>query len=155
MLKVGDTVPDIVATTTDGEGFMLSEQGGLCTVLFFYPKAFTPGCTKETKTFTSNHMELQLAGANVVGISTDDGETQCRFAEEMGTPFPLIADEDRTISKAFGVLWPLVGVAKRVTYVIGPKLRVLGAFRHEVRVDTLTDEVLRFVNYYFQSQRKR
>jgi len=154
MLKVGDTAPDIVATATDGKPFALSDQKGLCTVVYFYPKAFTPGCTQETMTFSANHMELQLVGANLVGVSTDDGETQCRFADELNTPFPLIADEDKSISRAFDVLWPLVGFAKRVTYVIDSDMKIVGVFRHEMRIDELTDEVLRFVNAYFQSRRK-
>lgn len=152
MLKVGDAAPEIDATTTRGDRFVLSTQEGLCTVVYFFPKAFTPGCTKETKSFSLNYTELMLAGARVVGISTDDDETQCNFAESIGTPFPLIADRDRSISRAYDVLWPLVGVAQRVTYVISRQL-ILAAFRHELAVGRHTDDVLRFVDQIYRAHR--
>jgi peroxiredoxin len=154
VLKVGDTAPEIDAETTDGSRFVLSQQQGLCTVVYFFPKAFTPGCTRETATFRDNFNEILLAGANLVGVSTDDGDTQCRFAEEMRTSFPLIADHDKGISRSFGVLWPLLGVAKRVTYVIGEDRKVLATFRHEVRIDKHRNDVLSFVNQLFEARRQ-
>src|SRR5689334_242822 len=113
MLRVGDVAPAIDATTTLGERFVLSDQQGLCTVLYFFPKAFTPGCTKETRSFTNNHAELALAGATVVGVSTDDYETQCAFAKSLQATFPILADADGSISRAYDVLWPILGVPKR------------------------------------------
>jgi thioredoxin-dependent peroxiredoxin len=152
MLKPGDTAPEIDAITTRGERFVLSQQPGLCTVAYFFPKAFTPGCTKETKSFSHHHNELSLAGASLVGISTDDDRTQCRFAESMGLPFPLIADADKAISRAYDVLWPLVGVAQRVTYVIAGRL-VLAAFRHELAVGKHSEDVVRFVDRIYRANR--
>lgn len=89
-LKVGDRAPEINTKTSDGKPFVLSEQGGLCTVLYFFPKAFTPHCTKETRFFADNFNEILLAGANIVGISTDDADTQCKFAGDLGARFPLL-----------------------------------------------------------------
>jgi thioredoxin-dependent peroxiredoxin len=146
MLKVGDIAPEIDAATTDGSRFVLSAQKGLCTVVYFFPKAFTPGCTVETRRFRDNYTEIALAGASIVGVSTDDNATQCRFSEELRTPFPLIGDADRAISRAYDVLWPLVGVAKRVTFVIGPERRILATFRHEIDVTKHRDDVLKFVH---------
>ncbi len=155
MLKVGDIAPEIRAVTTDGSTFVLSKQDGLCTVVYFYPKAFTPNCTVETRRFRDNYAEIALAGASIVGVSTDDGKTQCRFAEEMRTPFPLIADHDRTISRAYDVLWPLLGMARRATYVIAPDRTILAVFRHELQVIKHRDEVLRFVHARLEALRAR
>ncbi|MFT3769384.1 MAG: peroxiredoxin [Minicystis sp.] len=159
MLKVGDPAPRIDAIASNGSRFVLDEQPGLCTVIYFFPKAFTPGCTAETKDFRKNYMELDLAGASVVGISTDEPQTQCRFADALGVPFPIIGDEDRAISRAYDVLWPLVGLAQRVTYVVGPRPdgapgRIVEAvFHHELRVSAHRDDVLRFVDAKFRTSR--
>ena len=164
MLKVGDPAPPIDALGSDGKRFVLHEQGGLCTVLYFFPKAFTPGCTTETKSFRLNYAELELAGATVVGVSTDDAQTQCRFADSIGVPFPILGDPERAICRAYDVLWPLVGLAQRVTYVVGPAPpappgpgapgRVVEAvFHHEFMIGAHRDDVLRFVNAKFQAVR--
>ena len=146
MLRVGDTAPEIRAKASNGTPYVLSEQGGLCTVVYFFPKAFTPACTLETKLFRDNFAELVLAGANVLGVSTDDHGTQCRFAQRLHTPFPLIADYDRSIAKAYGVLWPLFGLSRRVTFVLSRERRVLAIFHHELRVKRIRDQVLQFVH---------
>lgn len=153
MLKVGSIAPDINEVTTAGTPFVLSQQRGTCTVLYFFPRAFTPGCTAQTKRFGANHVELSLSRANVVGVSTDDGTTQCRFAQELALPFPLIADDERRVARAYEVLWPLIGLTKRVTYVIAQDRRILAAFRNELRIQQHVDDVLRFVHDYAESVR--
>ena len=154
MLKVGDRAPAIDAMTSSGTRFVLAAQDGLCTVVYFFPKAFTPGCTVETKSFRDNHVELEIAGATVVGISTDDLATQCNFARSIKTPFPMIGDNDSSISRAYDVLWPIIGVAKRVTYVINVEQQIEAVFRHEIDVKSHRDDVLRFVNAKFLGQRQ-
>ena len=171
MLKVGDAAPPIDAMGSDGKRFVLHEQTGLCTVIYFFPKAFTPQCTAETKEFRKHYVEVELAGAALVGVSTDDRDTQCRFAGEMGAPFPLLGDHDLAVSRAYDVLWPLIGIAHRVTYIVAPVTSALSAapatsgaggkpawtveavFRHELDVGAHRDEVLRFVNEKFQRAR--
>jgi peroxiredoxin len=169
MLKVGDTAPPIVSVANDGKRFALYEQAGLCTVIYFFPKAFTPGCTVETREFRKHYVELELAGATLVGVSTDDLETQCKFASSLSAPFPMLGDKDRSICRAYDVLWPLIGVAHRVTYVVGPprtespvgapslapdpRWTVEAVFHHEINVGAHRDEVLRFVNGKFQQAR--
>jgi thioredoxin-dependent peroxiredoxin len=149
MLKVGDTAPEINAEGSDGKPFVLSRQDGLCTV----PKAFTPGCTGETKRFRDNYAEIALAGAGIVGISTDDGDTQCRFAESLRAPFPMIGDRDRSISEAYGVLWPLIGLTRRVTFIVGPDMKIEAVFHHELNIEAHRNDVLRFVNERFLATR--
>jgi len=150
MLKVGDVAPAINVTTHAGERFVLSELRGLCTVVYFFPKAFTPGCTAEAKTFRDNYIELQMVGANVVGISRDNMKTQCSFAASTKVPFPMIADEDGTICRAYDVLYPLIGLAQRITYVVNTEQIIEAAFRHHLDAKAHRNDVLRFVNTKFQ-----
>ena len=153
MLRVGDNAPPIDAVTSLGTRFVLAEQQGLCTVVYFFPKAFTPGCTREAKYFRDNQTELELAGASVVGISTDDNATQCRFAASVEARFPLIADADHTISRAYDVLWPIIGIAHRVTYVVSPDRVIEAMFRHELDAEAHRNDVLYFVNKKFRALR--
>jgi peroxiredoxin len=153
VLKIGDIAPDIDAVTTTGARFVLSEQTAICTVVYFFPKAFTPGCTKETKAFSDDYNEIALAGASILGVSTDTAETQCEFAQSMRAPFPLVGDSDKHIAKAFDVLWPLVGVAKRATFVIGADRKILAVFHHEMNVAKHRDDVLTFVHTYCDAVR--
>jgi peroxiredoxin len=135
MLKVGDPLPEFDARTTAGCPIRTSELRGKPVVLFFFPKAFTPGCVRETKSFRDEYPTLARRGVQIVGVSTDPLDAQCRFAEWAGVPFPLVADAECAMSKLFGVLWPLVGVAKRVTFVADPEGIIRHVFHHELRVD--------------------
>jgi len=153
MLKVGERAPEIDALASDGSRFVLSAQQGLCTVLYFFPKAFTPTCTAQTHVFRENYAELALAGAAIVGISTDDMPTQCKFSGEVRTPFPLVPDPDKTICRAYDVLRPILRVARRITYVIGPDLKVAAVFQHEFMVRRHRDDVLAFVDMIYRASR--
>lgn len=155
MLKPGVLAPDIDATTTTGDRFVLSAQKSICTVVYFFPRAFTPGCTRETKTFAANHAELELAGASIVGVSTDDDDRQCEFARELAVPFPLISDADKRIGKAYGVLYPLIGIAKRVTFVIGAQRSVAAVFHDGLDTAPHRDGVLPFVHRYCEAVRAK
>ena len=154
MLKPGDTAPEIDANASDGTRFRLSEQTDkLCTVIYFFPKAFTPGCTAQTKRFRDNYAEIALAGATLVGISTDDHDTQCSFADSLSAAFPMIGDRDRSISEAYGVLWPLIGRPKRITFVVSPRRTIEAVFRHEVQIARHRDDVLEYVDRLFRARR--
>lgn len=153
MLKPGDTAPDIDALANDGSRFRLADQSTkLCTVIYFFPKAFTPGCTKETKRFRDNYAELAIAGAAIVGVSTDDHDTQCRFAESTRAPFPLIGDDDKRISRAYGVLWPLIGVTRRVTFIVNALRTIEAVFQHEAQIVKHRDDVLMYVDKMFRAR---
>ncbi len=154
MLDVGSIAPDIDALATDGRRFRLSENAGrACTVIFFFPAAFTPGCTRETARFVDSYNELSLIGAAVLGISTDKHETQCKFAESLRTPFPMIGDSDQAITRAYDVRWPIIGRAQRVTYVLDPSRRVLASLRYELEINKIRDEVLLLVDELHRSNR--
>src|SRR5882724_2311150 len=146
MLKVGDVAPEIDALASDGRRFVLSDQTGLCTVVYFFPRAFTTGCTAEAEHFRDNRAELVLAGASLVGISTDDHDTQCRFAAAVKASFPLIADSDGVIARAWGTRWPIVGVARRMTFIVGEGRRVEAIFKNPTVVPVKPSDPLAFVD---------
>lgn len=141
MLKVGDQAPDFSATASNGATVKLSSLRGKRVVLFFFPKAFTTGCTIETRQFRDAYSEIAALGAEVVGMSMDSAELQCEFATKEGVPFPMIGDKGRSIGKSYDVLWPLLNVAQRVTYVIGPDGRIEAAFHHELLVKRHLEDV--------------
>jgi peroxiredoxin Q/BCP len=126
MLKVGDQAPDIRVQTDSGESFQLSAMKGKRVVLYFYPKADTPGCTTESCEFRDSAGALAKKGAAVIGISPDKPAAQAKFKEKYGLTFPLLADEDKKTAEAYGV-WQeknmygrkTMGIV-RTTFVIGP-----------------------------------
>ena len=146
MLSVGDRAPEIDAIASDGQRFVLSQQTGLCTVVYFFPKAFTVGCTAEAEHFRDNRAELVLAGASVVGVSTDDHDTQCRFAAAVQATFPLIADNDGSIARAWGTRWPIVGLSRRITFIVGNDLRIQAVFKNPTIVPLRPNDPLAFVD---------
>jgi thioredoxin-dependent peroxiredoxin len=123
MLKVGDEAPDFTGTTAEGASLTFSSFRGRPVVLYFYPKANSLGCTIETRGFAGHYLEFEKAGVAVVGVSVDTVDAQKRFQEKCGVPFPLVADHDRSIARKYGVIG-LLGVAKRVTFLLDPTGRV-------------------------------
>ena len=145
MLAVGDSAPDFTATDCQGTSLRLSSLRGRRVVLFFFPKAFTVGCTIENRAFRDNHQLLKQLGAELVGVSVDTQRTQCEFAVKEDIRFALLGDEDRHISRAYDVLWPVLNVDRRVTFIIDPHGRVEHIIRHEVRVYRHLDDVLSYL----------
>jgi peroxiredoxin Q/BCP len=142
MLSVGALAPEFEADATDGRRLSLTQLRGKAVVLYFFPKAFTPICTRETVRFRDNYAELTALGAEVIGVSSDPFETQCEFGRSQSVPFPLLADPDRRICSAYGVLWPLVLRARRITFVIGETGRIELVLNHEFQVSKHLDGVL-------------
>jgi peroxiredoxin Q/BCP len=105
-LKVGDKVPDFNATDQDGNPVSLADYRGRKLVVFFYPKANTPGCTQEACNLRDHYGELQKAGYSLLGVSADSPKKQASFRDKYEFPFPLLADEDRKVIEAFGVWGP-------------------------------------------------
>ena len=123
MLARGDIAPDFEAPTSAGRPLRLSSLKGTPIVLYFYPKASTAGCTRESLGFADLYPSLARSGATVVGVSVDDLEHQNKFAEECSLPFPLVADPGKEIARRYGVLGAF-GLARRVTFVLDKDLRV-------------------------------
>ncbi|MFY9716919.1 MAG: peroxiredoxin [Thermoplasmata archaeon] len=123
MLAAGDAAPEFSGVTARGETLTLGSLRGRPAVLYFYPKAGTSGCTMEANDFARHYPEFERAGVAIVGVSVDSVEAQRRFSENCKLPFPLVADADRSIARKFGALG-LLGMAKRVTFWIGPDGRI-------------------------------
>jgi len=102
-LKVGDKAPNFVAKDQDGNIIKLSDYNGKKLVVFFYPKANTPGCTLEACNLSDNYSELQKHGYDILGVSADTEKKQSNFRDKFGFPYPLLADVDKEVINAFGV----------------------------------------------------
>ncbi len=102
-LQPGDKAPEFTAQNQDGATISLTDFLGKKVVLYFYPKDQTPGCTAQACNLRDHHSELQQAGYEVLGVSTDSIASHRKFADKQQLPFTLIADEDRKINKAYGV----------------------------------------------------
>ena len=105
-LQKGDIVPDFTAVDQDGRQINLSDYKGRKLVVFFYPKANTPGCTAEACNLRDHYAELQDAGYELLGVSADSQKKQANFRSKFEFPFPLLADEDHTVINTFGVWGP-------------------------------------------------
>ena len=121
-LKVGDPAPNFTAKTQEGKDFELNSQKGHYTVLYFYPKAGTPGCTKEACAFRDNIKKITDQGAAVYGISADSVEDQMAFHKKHSLLFDLLADPDDKIIEAYGSKMPLIKMSKRWTFVLDENL---------------------------------
>ena len=105
-LKVGDKAPDFKVNDQDGNSISSKDYKGKKWVVFFYPKANTPGCTAEACNLRDNYKELQKEGYELLGVSADSEKRQKNFREKYNFPFPLLADEDKEVINAFGVWGP-------------------------------------------------
>jgi peroxiredoxin Q/BCP len=105
-LKVNDKVPEFSAIDQDGNTINLSDYSGKKLIVFFYPKASTPGCTAEACNLRDNYKELQSQGFELLGVSADSAKRQSNFKNKYDFPFPLLADEDHTVINTFGVWGP-------------------------------------------------
>ncbi|MBX3026380.1 peroxiredoxin [bacterium] len=123
-LKPGDPAPVFRAKTQDGADFDLAQRAGQWTVLYFYPRAGTPGCTKQADGFRDGLAAIRERGAEVFGISTDTVEAQARFHQDEQLSFTLLADPDGAVAERYGAKMPLLTVAKRWTFIIDPHLTI-------------------------------
>jgi peroxiredoxin Q/BCP len=104
MLQAGAPVPDVVADDDAGTPVHLRDLGKKALVVYFYPRADTPGCTNETIQFTELNAKFAKKGVTVVGVSRDTVAAQAKFKAKYGVPFALLADVDSSICDAFGVI---------------------------------------------------
>ena len=129
-LKEGDQAPDFTAATNGGGTVSLKDFNGKYLVLYFYPKDDTPGCTKEACGFRDAFNDFAKSGAVVLGVSTDSVKKHDKFVEKFKLPFPLLADEDKSIVEAYGVWGKKKFMGReylgtqRVTFLIDPKGRI-------------------------------
>src|SRR3954447_19640522 len=103
-MQVGDTVEDFTLPDQDGNPVSLSDFKGKTVVLFFYPRADTPGCTIEACEFRDSYKKMQKSGAVLLGISPDTPKAQKKFEEKFSLPFTLLGDADKTVANLYGVM---------------------------------------------------
>ena len=118
MPTVGQTAPVFTSVDQDGKAISLTDFRGRAVVLYFYPKDDTPGCTKEACAFRDGYAAIQATGAVILGVSADDAKSHKAFAEKFHLPFQLVADADKKIIDSYGVRMPILGMAKRTTFII-------------------------------------
>ena len=123
-LKAGDKAPDFSALDEQGNAVSLSDYKGKKLVVFFYPKASTPGCTAEACNLNDNYERFKSLGYEIIGVSADSAKRQTNFKTKYGFQYPLLADEDKAVIEAFGVWGPKKFMGKeydgihRTTFVI-------------------------------------
>lgn len=150
MLKEGDKAPDFTAIDSDGQKVSLKNFKGKQVILYFFPKANTPGCTMETCDFRDHHNVLKKLGAVVLGMSADPLKAQANFATKYDVPFPLLCDENKKILLAYGV-WKekslygrkFMGI-ERTTVLIGKDGKIKKIFP-KVKVKGHVEEVLKSI----------
>lgn len=106
MLKVGDRLPEFSEPNQDGKTIHSKDYKGKKLIVYFYPKAMTPGCTAEACNLRDNYKQLMNSGYQLLGVSADEENKQKKFATTYDLPFDLLADTDRKVIEAFGV-WQL------------------------------------------------
>ncbi|AEB11916.1 thioredoxin-dependent thiol peroxidase [Marinithermus hydrothermalis] len=145
-MRVGEVAPEFALTDQEGRLHRLEDYRGRWVVLYFYPKDDTPGCTKEACAFRDAHAELKALGAVVLGVSADGVESHRRFAEKYGLNFPLLADPEKAVIRAYGA-WGKKNLYGRVyegvmryTFLIDPEGRIARVWK-KVKPATHAQEV--------------
>ncbi|MEK5234672.1 thioredoxin-dependent thiol peroxidase [Paenibacillus sp. FSL L8-0470] len=138
-IEIGDEVPDFSLPASTGRNISLSQYRGRKVLLYFYPKNMTPACTQEACDFRDAHDRIAAQGAVVLGISADNLASHAKFALKNSLPFPLLSDEEHSVSEIFGV-WQLkklygkefMGIV-RSTFLIDEQGKLAAAWR-KIRV---------------------
>jgi thioredoxin-dependent peroxiredoxin len=143
-LKIGDSAPVVSGTTDAGTTLNLADvyKNNDYTLVWFYPRALTGGCTKQGCSLRDASAELKKKGVAVVGVSNDPIEKQKQFKETNNFPFPLLADTDRKVINAFGQVGN--GAAAREAYLINKQGKIV--YRDEKQTDKQAEMVLAFLN---------
>ena len=131
-LKPGDPAPDFSGVTTDGSRVKLQDFRGEKLVLYFYPMDDTPGCTAQACSLRDHNAEIKAKGAAILGVSTQDIDSHQRFTAKHNLNFPLLADTDRAVARAYGtigggiggMLRGMLGFTERVTFIIDEKGKI-------------------------------
>jgi len=149
-MNVNDKAPEFTLQDESGKEVSSKDLRGKTIVLYFYPRADTPGCTVEACEFRDAYKKIQKTGAVLLGVSPDTPNAQKKFADKFSLPFPLLADADKKVAQAFGVMKEknmygkkVIGVA-RTTFIIGPDGRIQHIFE-KVKPEGHAEEVLAYL----------
>jgi peroxiredoxin Q/BCP len=149
-MDVNDKSPDFSTTDENGKEVALKDFRGKTVVLYFYPKADTPGCTKQACGFRDSYAAIKKTGVVLLGISKDTAASQKKFQEKFSLPFPLFADPEKKIANLFGVVKEKNMYGKKVqgivrtTFVIGPDGKIKHIFNN-VKPEGHAEEVLAYL----------
>jgi thioredoxin-dependent peroxiredoxin len=139
--QAGTAAPNFTAQTTSGKTVHLRDFQGKKLVLYFYPKDDTPGCTVEACGLRDEYQKIREQGAEVLGVSVDDTASHQKFTDKFHLPFPLLADTEKSVSKAYGVLNEKSNMSRRVTFLIDEHGKILKTF-DPVKPAEHTQEIL-------------
>ena len=149
-MDVNDKAPDFSLLDQDENKVSLKDFRGKTVVLYFYPRADTPGCTKESCEFRDTDKQIQKTGAVILGISADTPKAQKKFQEKYHLPFTLLADTEKKVINAFGVYKEknmygkkVMGIA-RTTFIIGPDGTIKHVF-NKVKPEGHAEQVLTYL----------
>jgi peroxiredoxin Q/BCP len=150
LMNINDKAPEFTLQDENGKEISLKSLRGKVVVLYFYPRADTPGCTVEACEFRDTYKQMQKTGAVLLGISPDTPKAQKKFQDKFELPFSLLADADKKVADAFGVVQEknmygkkVMGVV-RTTFVIGPDGKILHIFS-KVKPEGHAVEVLAYL----------
>jgi len=144
-LKVNDMAPVFESLTETGEKFSLGDLLGKTNiVLYFYPKDFTMGCTKEACEFRDNWDKVISLGATIIGVSSDSPETHSRFKKEHSLQFTLVSDQKKDIRKLYGIDGKFI--PPRTTFVIDKRGKIRSIFNSQISITKHVDEALGTLN---------
>lgn len=149
-VNVNDKAPEFTLPDQNGKEMSLKDYRGKYVVLYFYPRADTPGCTIESCEFRDAHQKIEKVNAVVLGISPDQPKDQKKFEEKFNLPFTLLGDAEKKIAGIYGVIQEknmygkkVMGVA-RTTFIIGPDGKIKNIFR-KVNPEGHAEEVLAYL----------
>jgi len=146
-LKLKDSAPKFTALDQDGKTHQLKDYLGSWLLLYFYPKDDTPGCTKEACSLRDNFPDFKKVKTQVVGVSVDSVASHKKFADKYQLPFTLLADEDKTIVKSYGVWGKKKFMGRefmgtlRTSFLIDPKGKIVKIYS-DVKPDKHAEEIL-------------
>jgi peroxiredoxin Q/BCP len=150
LMNINDKAPEFTLQDENGKEISLKSLRGKVVVLYFYPRADTPGCTVEACEFRDTYKQMQKTGAVLLGVSPDTPKAQKKFQEKFNLPFSLLADADKKIADAFGVLQEknmygkkVMGIV-RTTFIIGADGKILHIFP-KVKAEGHAGEVLAYL----------
>ncbi|MCS6833592.1 MAG: peroxiredoxin, partial [Flammeovirgaceae bacterium] len=128
-LPVGTKAPDFKLPSTTGQLFSLSEDlKNMPCVLYFYPKDFTSGCTKEACSFRDAYDQFKTLGIRIIGISRDSIETHLKFKKHYNLPFELLCDADGKVTKLYDAKLPIINLPARITYLLDESHTIIGRY---------------------------
>lgn len=149
-ISINDKAPEFTLPDQNGDEVSLKDFRGKCVVLYFYPRADTPGCTIEACEFRDSHKKTEKTGAVVLGVSPDEPDALKKFEDKFALPFTLLGDADKKVSNAYGVIQEknmygkkVMGVV-RTTFMIGPDGKIKHIF-NKVKPEGHAGEVLAYL----------